>query len=190
MFIKNKGIVMTPNPTKYDMKARMPDSFLNKLGSAVHDNERFLEDKFNGDIRKVMAFKTLMTCAAEEIVTSYNGVDDWRLIDCEHTDAFFAYPDAPECIVMSLKGGNEVYKLDNRTFGLVVTLMSFTNIKKALANSNSELSDKIKNWERNLKKTFYKLVNDFIFDAFSAEVNSSVKIEIGDMNSVVTYCIN
>ena len=167
-------------------KAAMSDLFLNELATIVEEEKRidFLPAKFAGYLMAVLSFETNIYHQASKMDENYTG-GYWEFADCANNKGFFMYPDTDDSLHLHNINSYEEYEVDGRIFGLIASLMVFSNASFAFYEKAPKLSQLFAEHYHATRNAFYDAVDKIAYSKDSS-VSEEEKQQVKDMSAIVT----
>lgn len=141
---------------------KMDDFLFNKLGEVVSDDDAMdiLKNNFNNIPLAYTNFERMIYEMAEQMSIEYKGAS-WLYVQCKEDNGFFMYPSSGEFSI-SNNNFNSEHIVDNRTFGLLVTMMTLSHGSFAFQN-HEEICGLFGNNYHKLRGGFFKLIDKFCY---------------------------
>lgn len=143
---------------------KMSDILFNQLGEAVvddHERTNFFPKNFNNNALAYIKFEKMMYEMAEQMSVNHKGAN-WVAVQCKNGKGFFMHPSNGEFLIGNDNFGSH-HKVDNKTFGLLVTMMTSSHGSFAFQN-HEEICRLFGDNYQQLHSHFFGLIDKFCFN--------------------------
>ena len=166
----------------------MPNVFFSQLVQSQPKTDaqrmKFLPENLGGNFKALMVFENAVYDSSDRIISGGNTPAYWEFAKTENS--FFMYPGIEGGITADNHGNYSTKTVDGKTFGIIVSIMTFSNLSFAFYGRDDKLSSMFGEHYHNLRNDFYSLVDEL---AYNDDAISKEEIEVIEAMSSAVYML-
>lgn len=144
----------------------MPDHFCDILAQTVSFKHSlsFVARELKGDTKGLVAFESNLHRQARILNSNNSVIDAWDICDLAKKDSFFMQPSVSKNFIIQDKNNYLTSTVDNRVFGLIVSLKTFNLLAEEFKQSLPDTALIFKNLYDTLLEDIRGLANYMLVD--------------------------